>query len=68
MFEFLKISNKVLGNEIDEIRRQLVKCETCISLKNYLDNLHETLGKFVKGKKNLDLILSNQRASYDKNG
>lgn len=32
-----------------------------------MDDLHKTLGKFTKGKGKLDLILSNQRASYNKN-
>lgn len=38
----------------------------CVLLKIIVDKLHETLGKFTKGKENLDLILSNQRVSNNK--
>lgn len=64
---FKENSDKVLENEIVEIIRQSVKCETHVSWKNKVDNMHETLGKFTKGKENLDLILPNQRTSYNKN-
>lgn len=35
-------------------------------VKNESDNLYETLSKFTIGKNNLNMILSNQRVSYNK--
>lgn len=64
-------NSKILGEELVDIINQaleLFKCETCISLKNKVDKLNETLVKISKSKENLDLILSNQRASYNNNG
>lgn len=69
---FLKVVIKgLVFNKIDEFRRKTLKyrkCEIFDSLKNKVKRLHETLGKFTKGKENLDLILFNQRASYNKGG
>lgn len=42
------------------------KYETFYSLKTKIEYLHETLSKFTKEKDNLDMILSNQRALYNK--
>lgn len=39
-------SNKALVNETAKIRKQSFKFETCVLLKNEVDNLHETLYKF----------------------
>lgn len=50
--EFMENNDKAFGNEIIEIRRELVKCETYASLKNVY-NLHVTLGKFNEDKENL---------------
>lgn len=44
------------------------KRETCDSLRNKIEDLHEILTKFTMGKDYLDVILSNQRASYNKVG
>ena len=41
-------------------------CETCVSLKKELIDLHETLHKFTKGKENFDLILSSYKPSLNK--
>lgn len=35
-------------------------------VKNEVTNLHETIEKFTKGNENLDFILPNQTALYDK--
>lgn len=66
-FEFLENNNKILWEEIVNIRSQSEKCEACELLRNNVTCLHETLGKFIKDKKNLILILFSQRASYNKN-
>lgn len=65
----LESDNNRLSNELDEFRRQSLKSskfETCDSLRNEIEILHETLSKFAKGKENLGLTLSNQRASHNK--
>lgn len=46
---------------------KLDKCESCKSLKNEVTNLHKILEEFTKGKYKLDLIISNQKASFNKN-
>lgn len=37
-------------------------------MKNEVINLHEILEKFIKDKDKFDLIVSNKRASFNKNG
>lgn len=64
---FLEESNKSLKLEINNIRNARETCETCVSLKKEVIDLHETLGKFTKEKENLDLILSSQILSLNKN-
>lgn len=69
--QFLENRNKILGKEISSIRRESLisnKCESYESLKNGVPNLHETIEKFTKGKNKLDLILSSQRNSFNRNG
>lgn len=39
--------------EMDNIRNSEETCETYVSLKKEVTNLHETLDKFTKGKKTL---------------
>lgn len=45
-----------------------VNCKTCDSLKIEIKYLHETLGKFIKGGENLDMIQSSHKAAYNKVG
>lgn len=40
-----------------DIRNQAIKCETCVSMKKEVRDLHENLIKFKKGNAKLDLIL-----------
>ena len=40
----------MLKHEIANIRNQVETCETCVSMKNKVKDLHETPGKFTKGK------------------
>lgn len=42
--------NKLLKIEIIKIRNSKENCETCVSLKKEVIELHETLGKFIQGK------------------
>lgn len=35
---------------------------------NKIDDLHNTLDKFIKGMENFNLIIGNQRATYNKVG
>lgn len=42
------------------------KCEKWNILKIKIDNLHNTLRKFTKGRDKLYLLLSNQRIFYNK--
>lgn len=42
------------------------KCETCDSLRNIIEDLHETLSKFTMIRDNHNTILSNQKTSYNK--
>lgn len=68
--EFLENNNKILYEEIVNIRRESLKstkCDSCDSFKIEVANIHETLSKFTKRKENLDLILSNQIPSFNKN-
>lgn len=65
----LESENNKLRNQTNMIIKQALKtnsCETCGPLKNEFESFHETLIKFTKGKDNLNMILSNQRASYNK--
>lgn len=39
------------------IRNLTETCETCVSLKKKVTNLHGTLSKCTKGKENIDLML-----------
>lgn len=48
------------------IRNSIGTCETCVSLKKEGTNLHEPLTKFIKGKENINLILSSQMPSLNK--
>lgn len=67
----LESENDNISDEMNTLRRQdlkINKCETCDSLRNEIENLHETLSKFTQGKQNLDMILSNQTTLYNKVG
>lgn len=48
------------------IRNQAGKCETIVSVKKDVKDLHVNLSKFTKGKENLDLILIYQTPSLNK--
>lgn len=39
------------------LRNQVSKYETCVSMKKEVKDLHENLSKFTKGKEILGLIL-----------
>lgn len=65
----LESENNRLRNQTNMIIKQALKtnsCEMCGPLRNEIESFHETLIKFTKGKDNLNMILSNQRASYNK--
>ena len=47
---------------------EVVKCDNCDILKNKISDLKKILDKFTKGKNNLNILLSNQKVSYNKDG
>lgn len=49
--EFLENNNQTLREEMTNLRNQANKCETCVSMKKEVKDLHETLSKLTKGKK-----------------
>lgn len=51
-----------------KILDESIKYDQCESLKNKIVDIQNTLNKFTKGKDNLNLLLGNQMASYDKAG
>lgn len=57
--------NKSLKIEINKIRNLIETCETCVSPKKKVNDLHEILGKFTQGKEKFDLILSSQNPSLN---
>lgn len=64
----LKEINKSFKIQINKIRNSRETCETCVPLKREVNDLHETLGNLNKGKENIDLILSSQGPSLNKDG
>lgn len=64
--EFLEKTNEMLKFKITNISKSNRACETCVSMKKEVMELHETLCKFTKGKENVNLILSSQRPSLIK--
>lgn len=66
--KFLENSSEMCKHEVNNIRNLDGTCETYVSMKKEVKNLHETLGKFTKGKENFNLILSSQRSSLNKTG
>lgn len=42
--------NKYFKIEINKNRNSRETCETCVSLKKEVNDLHETMGKFTQGK------------------
>lgn len=46
--DFLENSNVTLRYEMDTLKSQTSKCETCVSMKKEGKDLHETLSKFTK--------------------
>lgn len=45
-----------------------MKCDDCNILKNKIEDLQNTLGKFTMGRENLNIILGNQKGTYNKAG
>lgn len=43
-----------------------IKCDQCENFKNKIDDLQNILDKFTKGRDNLNLMLGNQIASYNR--
>lgn len=64
----LEERKKSVNLEITKIRNSSKFCETHVSLKKKVDDLHETLSKFTQGIENLDLVLSSQIPSLNQNG
>ena len=48
--EFLEHINETIWYEMPILRNQTNKCETCVSMKKELKDLHKTLSKFIIGK------------------
>lgn len=68
--KFLENRSKILGEEISSIKREYLnsnKCNSCNSFKNEVTSLQETLGELTKGKDKLDIIMSSQKALFNKN-
>lgn len=66
--KFLEERKKSLKLEITNLRNSRETCDTYVSFKKEVIDLHETLSKFTKGKENIDLILSSQKTCLNKNG
>lgn len=49
--EFQENSNEILRYELTSIRNQDSQCDTYVSMKNEVNDLHETLIKFTKERK-----------------
>lgn len=63
------MKNEIIIYELNQHKICVVKSnkfETCDSLRGEIEDLYKTLSKFTKGKYNLDMIPSNQIASYSK--
>jgi hypothetical protein len=65
---YLKEINNSFKIKITKLRNSKEECKRCDSLIKEVINLRETLEKFTQGKKKLELILSSQRSSINKNG
>lgn len=52
----------------ENLQEEPINCVKCKFLKNEIIDLHNTLGKFIKGRENLNTILSNQKGTYNKSG
>lgn len=50
----------------DKFLDESIKCDQCDILKNKFDYLQNTLDKFTKVRDNLNILLGNQRVSYNK--
>lgn len=64
-------SNKIFDGEIASKRSESLIADKCNSwdyLENEVTSLHETFEKFTNDKDKFNLILSNQRDSFNKNG
>lgn len=60
------MQNSSLRSPSQEIMVETTKCEQCSTLKTKIDSFHNTFDKFTIGRDNLNLLLDNQRASYNK--
>lgn len=64
--DLLEKSIEMRKYKIANIRNQTRTYKICVSMKNKVKDLHETLSKFTKEKENLDLILSSQKPYLSK--
>lgn len=65
----LEWENERLRDELNQLKRSDVKydkCETCYCVTNEIEDFHETFSKLTTGRDDLDIVLSNQIASYNK--
>lgn len=51
-----------------KVSYESIKCDQYNILKNKINDLQNILDKFTKGRSNLNLLLGNQKASYNKDG
>lgn len=65
---YLEGINKLFHAEITKLRKSKGTCETCVSLIKEINDLHKTLSKFTQGEEKLNLNLSSQRPSLNKDG
>lgn len=56
------------SNQLKRCAMKFNKCETCDSLRNKIEYFYEILSKLTMARENLDMILSDQRLSYNKVG
>lgn len=69
--KYLEDENEIIRDELNQLRKCVVnsiKYKNCNSFRTEIEDLLEILSKFIKGRDNLYMILSNQRASYNKVG
>ncbi|XP_045810784.1 uncharacterized protein LOC123905202 [Trifolium pratense] len=51
-----------------ENKKENIECNECIILKDKVEDLNNVLAKFTMGRDKLNIILGNQKASYNKAG